>query len=182
MVERGTGVYSAQRTIPGRHHGPAERGGSASRRPESPRPRRCPSMLGVAPMVPNPKCTEKLGRSRASILRRYGNVVPRRWLVLVAAFLAAGCSGSGSRPVDEAVTDATIVSAVRARLASDEELAPYRIGVSALEGVVTLTGRVEREAQRDRAGRLAEEIEGIESVRNLIRVGGRGLSAPRSNV
>lgn len=116
-------------------------------------------------------------------MRRRGNdTSPRLGAVAIALVLTAGCSGSGNRPVDEAVTDATIVSTVRARLASDEELAPYGIGVSALEGVVTLTGRVEREAQRDRAGRLAEEVEGIESVKNLIRVGGRGPSASRSNV
>lgn len=92
--------------------------------------------------------------------------------------LVVGCSTSGSRPVEEAVADATIVSALRARLDADRELKPYRLGVTALDGVVTLTGRVEREAQRKRAGRLAEEIEGIESVRNLIRVGGREPSAP----
>jgi hyperosmotically inducible protein len=105
-----------------------------------------------------------------------------RALAVLALVVASGCSGSGNRPVDDVVTDATLVSTVRARLASDEELAPYGIGVTTLDGVVTLTGRVEREAQRDRAGRLAEEVEGIESVRNLIRVGGRGPSAPRSNV
>lgn len=100
----------------------------------------------------------------------------------VVAVVFAACSGSGYRPVAEAVTDATITSAVRARLASDSDLAPYRLGVSTLNAVVTLTGRVEREAQRDRAGHLAEEVEGVESVDNLIRVGGRGPSAPRSNV
>lgn len=120
---------------------------------------------------------------RAWILRRRGSIAPS-WPVAAAIvlFLAAGCSGSGNRPVEDAVTDATIASAARARLSSDEELAPYRLGVSALDGAVTLTGRVEREAQRERAGRLVEELEGIESVRNLIRVGGRGPSAPRSNV
>jgi hyperosmotically inducible periplasmic protein len=117
-----------------------------------------------------------------SVRRRRNGTSSRLGAVLIALVVVAGCSGSGNRPVEEAVTDATIVSAVRARLASDEELAPYGIGVTASGGVVTLTGRVEREAQRDRAGRLAEEVEGIESVRNLIRVGGRGPSAPRSNV
>lgn len=96
--------------------------------------------------------------------------------------LAAGCSGSATRPVDATVTDATVTSAVHAKLANDPELSPYRIGVSTHDAVVTLTGRVEREAQRDRAGRLAGEVEGVEAVRNLIRVGGHELSARRSNV
>lgn len=100
----------------------------------------------------------------------------------MAALLAAGCSGGSPRPVDETVADATITSAVRARLAGDPELSPYRIGVSARDGVVTLTGRVEREAQRERAERLAGGIEGVKEVRNLIRVGGRGAPASRSNV
>lgn len=94
-------------------------------------------------------------------------------MVVVAVLLLAGCSGSAPRPVDETVTDATVTSAVRAHLAADSELSPYRIGVSAREAVVTLTGRVESEAQRDRAGRLAAEVEAVKAVRNLIRVGGR---------
>lgn len=102
--------------------------------------------------------------------------------VVVALILMAGCSGSASRPVDESVTDAAVTSAVRARLAADSELSPFRIGVSARDAVVTLTGRVEREAQRDRAGRLAAEVEGVKAVRNLVRVGGREASARRSNV
>lgn len=102
--------------------------------------------------------------------------------VVAVLILAVGCSGTATRPVDESVTDATVTSAVRARLAADSELSPYRIGVSARDAVVTLTGRVEREAQRDRAGRLAAEVEGVRAVRNLIRVGGHELSARRSNV
>lgn len=102
--------------------------------------------------------------------------------VVATVLLLAGCSGSSTRPVDDTVTDATVTSVVRARLAADSELSPYRIGVSTHDAVVTLTGRVEREAQRDRAGRLAEEAEGVEAVRNLIRVGGREPSAQRSNV
>lgn len=100
----------------------------------------------------------------------------------MAALLAAGCSGGSPRPVAETVADATITSAVRARLAGDPELSPYRIGVSARDGVVTLTGRVEREAQRERVERLAGDIEGVKEVRNLIRVGGRGAPASRPNV
>lgn len=84
--------------------------------------------------------------------------------------------------MDETVADATVTTAVRARLAGDPELEPYRIGVSSRDGVVTLTGRVERRAQRDRAGRLVEAIEGVKGVRNLIRVGDRGAPASRSNV
>lgn len=102
--------------------------------------------------------------------------------VVVALILVAGCSGSARRPVDESVTDATVTSAVRARFAADSELSPFRIGVSARDAVVTLTGRVEREAQRERAGRLAAEVEGVKAVRNLVRVGGREPSARRSNV
>lgn len=102
--------------------------------------------------------------------------------VLIASILVVGCSGSATRPVDETVNDATVTAAVRARLTTESELSPYRIGVSTRDAVVTLTGRVEREAQRDRAGRLAAEVEGVKAVRNLIRVGGREPSARRSNV
>lgn len=101
---------------------------------------------------------------------------------LAAVLLAAGCSGGSPRPVDETVADATVTSAVRARLAGDPELDPYRIGASTRDGVVTLTGRVEREAQRERAGRLVGGVEGVKEVRNLIRVGDRGAPASRSNV
>jgi osmotically-inducible protein OsmY len=102
--------------------------------------------------------------------------------VMVIVLVVAGCSGSSTRPVDETVTDATVTSVVRARLDADSELSPFRIGVSTRDAVVTLTGRVEREAQRDRAGSLAGDVEGVEAVKNLIRVGGREPAARRSNV
>jgi osmotically-inducible protein OsmY len=105
----------------------------------------------------------------------------RRALILLA-LLGAGCRGSSPRPVAERVSDVTITSAVRAHLAGDAHLTGLDLGVATYRGVVTLTGRVQRESQRERAARLAGQVEGVRGVRNLIRVGDRGAQAPRSDV
>ena len=94
-------------------------------------------------------------------------------LWIVTASLGAGCS-AGSRSVDETVSDAVLVTAIRQRFAEDPELAAGDLDVSVRGGVATLTGSVEREARRDRAERLARDVQGIREVRNLIRVRASG--------
>lgn len=90
-------------------------------------------------------------------------------LWLAAAGFGAACS-AGSRTVDETVTDAVLVSTVRQRLAEDPALRTADLDVSVRDGVVTLTGSVERETSRERAARLARDVQGVRDVRNLIRV------------
>ena len=59
---------------------------------------------------------------------------------------------------------------VRAELAQDPDLAAREIKVSARTNIVTLTGEVASEAERERAGRIAADTLAVAEVRNRLSV------------
>jgi hyperosmotically inducible protein len=75
------------------------------------------------------------------------------------------------RPLDiDTRADADTRAAVIAALVADDELHAAEIGVEARAGVVTLSGLVELQRQRDRAERIALQVGGVSHVRNRIKV------------
>ena len=67
--------------------------------------------------------------------------------------------------------DATLTAKVKAKLAADPEVTAYQIDVDSLEGVVTLSGRVESAAEAAEAEKLARDTDGVKSVVNRLAVG-----------
>jgi osmotically-inducible protein OsmY len=68
-------------------------------------------------------------------------------------------------------SDAAISTEVETQLALQEELAGAEIEASTLNGAVTLTGTVPSEKARDRAEDVADDVSGVSSVQNRLRVG-----------
>lgn len=62
-----------------------------------------------------------------------------------------------------ALNDAAITTRIKAKLLSDSITGTT---VDTTNGVVTLTGAVANEEQKTKAGRLAQETEGVKSVKN----------------
>jgi osmotically-inducible protein OsmY len=91
----------------------------------------------------------------------------------VMVLLALGACSSTRTPGTQ-VDDAAITAAVKAKLATDGDINPFNIDVDTNEGVVTLQGRVEKEAARTKAEELARETDGVKRVINLVKVGGNG--------
>ena len=91
----------------------------------------------------------------------------------VMVLLALGACSS-TRSAGTQVDDAAITAAVKAKLAADGDINPFNIDVDTNEGVVTLQGRVEKEAARSKAEELARETDGVKRVINLVKVGGNG--------
>jgi osmotically-inducible protein OsmY len=91
----------------------------------------------------------------------------------VMVMLALGACSSTRTPGTQ-VDDAAITAAVKAKLAADGDINPFNIDVDTNEGVVTLQGRVEKEAARSKAEELARETDGVKRVINLVKVGGNG--------
>jgi len=106
---------------------------------------------------------------------------PTLSLAMLALVTAASAGTLGAlngcaafRTVEEArmqAPDSTIASAVKAKLASDGDLQPAEIVVTAKEGVVTLKGRVKTDLARERAERDARETDGVRRVIDLVKVG-----------
>jgi osmotically-inducible protein OsmY len=87
--------------------------------------------------------------------------------VLVLGLGACSSTQSASTQID----DAALTSAVKAKLTADPEINPFNIDVDTDEGVVRLSGKVEKAAARSEAERLARNTEGVRRVINDIDVG-----------
>jgi osmotically-inducible protein OsmY len=85
----------------------------------------------------------------------------------VVAVLSAGCAGKSVRP---ATDDSGISTRVRTALLNDPVVAAGNINVTATNGVVTLSGRVRSEAERDRAVAVARQTSGVSDVRSELAV------------
>jgi osmotically-inducible protein OsmY len=70
-----------------------------------------------------------------------------------------------------AVTDASITTAVKAKLLGDPDVSGLKIDVDTVNGVVSLTGTVPSEAERAEALRLARETSGVTSVEDRLKIG-----------
>jgi osmotically-inducible protein OsmY len=72
----------------------------------------------------------------------------------------------------DAAGDAAIVAAVKSRLLLNEHTSGLDITVEAHEDVVTLSGQVESEEERELAEMIAANTLGVEDVRNKLEVEG----------
>jgi osmotically-inducible protein OsmY len=77
----------------------------------------------------------------------------------------------GADEAGAAVTDATVTSAVKAKLLADTAVSGLKIDVDTRDGSVTLNGMVPTQAEADRAVSLVRETNGVKSVINQLRTG-----------
>ena len=83
--------------------------------------------------------------------------------LLLALLVGAGCS----RKPD----DAKITADVQSRFSQDSGLSSKQLSVQSDNGVVTLSGTVDNQAQRDAASRQAAAVEGVKEIVNNLQVG-----------
>jgi hyperosmotically inducible periplasmic protein len=93
-------------------------------------------------------------------------------------FLAAGCTKKENTATDESTpavtenrTDTGITTEVKVKITDDELLDGTDISVDTENGVVTLTGTVANDAQKERAKELVSNTEGVKDVRNELQIG-----------
>jgi osmotically-inducible protein OsmY len=68
------------------------------------------------------------------------------------------------------VPDDLIYDLVREKLAGDKDVKGGALIVDVKDGVVTLSGNVQLEKQKDKAERLAHKVKGVKSVVNQLKV------------
>jgi hyperosmotically inducible protein len=86
--------------------------------------------------------------------------------IFALAFLSAGLFASTKPPV----TDDTIGDKVMLKLAQDQVVKGGGLKITVKDGAVTLSGKVENEAQKSKAEKLAKKVQGVKSVDNKIVV------------
>src|SRR6202035_691079 len=94
------------------------------------------------------------------------------FLLLAILALSSGCA----RKPD----DAKISSDIQSRFSQDSGLSSKQLTVQASSGVVTLSGFVDNDAQRQAAARQAAAVEGVKEVVNNLEVG-TASNAPASS-
>jgi len=73
--------------------------------------------------------------------------------------------------------DAKMTSDIQSKFSQDSGLASKQLTVQANDGVVTLSGAVDNDAQRDAAGKQAASIPGVKTVINNLTVGAPAMAA-----
>jgi hyperosmotically inducible protein len=71
---------------------------------------------------------------------------------------------------EAAVTEATLTSKIKAKMALDDLVKASNVGVETDGGVVTLTGTVASKDEQKRAVRIATETKGVTKVVNHLKV------------
>jgi hyperosmotically inducible protein len=69
--------------------------------------------------------------------------------------------------------DATVTSTVKTKLLADTTVAGLRIDVDTLDGVVTLSGEVRSQREKDVALRLARDTVGVREVNDRLVIAPR---------
>ncbi len=103
-------------------------------------------------------------------------------VVLVCGMLLAGANRLAAVPqAADGPSDSAITSAIQAKLFQDPGLKSQDIRVSTLEGVVTLTGTVATEQQREAVDRIASTESGVVKVIDGMSVAGSAPDASADN-
>jgi osmotically-inducible protein OsmY len=90
-------------------------------------------------------------------------------LMMIVAFVACASTPQQSS-TGEVVDDSVITTKIKTSLAEDEFLKSFQISVETRKGIVELSGFVDTQKSKDRAGQIARGVGGVKSVRNALIV------------
>ena len=88
-----------------------------------------------------------------------------------AGEIAAGARAAGSRMAD-AVEDGALTAKIKSKMALDDHVKARDIDVDTSDGLITLTGTLHTEAERERAVQLALQTEGVRTIIDALVVSG----------
>jgi osmotically-inducible protein OsmY len=90
-------------------------------------------------------------------------------LMMIAAFVACASTPQQSS-TGEVVDDSVITTKIKSLLAEDEFLKSFQISVETRKGIVELSGFVDTQKSKDKAGQIARGVGGVKSVQNALIV------------
>lgn len=83
------------------------------------------------------------------------------WTIGLILLGSVGCQSMTGKTAGRTMSDAGITASVQSKLTADSVSNFSRIDVDTERGIVTLNGVVQTAQERERAGRLAKEADGI---------------------
>lgn len=95
-------------------------------------------------------------------------------LSVAAPATAQGAAPSAAAPgaVVQTIDDAAITAAVKSKLLADTTVGGLKIDVDTKDGVVSLTGPVKSQTEKDAAVRIARETSGVKDVQANLTISG----------
>jgi osmotically-inducible protein OsmY len=88
----------------------------------------------------------------------------------LALVLTAPLTAACGKTVGETIDDTTITTRVKTAMLNDPAVGGLSIDVDTFKGVVTLSGRVKSEAERQQAITLARRASGVNEVKDALQV------------
>ena len=92
-------------------------------------------------------------------------IISLLFVTVIATFAALASASDG-----ESVDDKALAANVKSALQADDSLTAFNISIEARDGVVTLSGWVSSQGDVVRAGQIAQDVKGVQSVRNNLAV------------
>jgi hyperosmotically inducible protein len=77
---------------------------------------------------------------------------------------------SDQATVGQVVDDGALTAAVKGKLIADQTMQSYKVNVETQKGVVQLTGFVDSNDAKSRAGDIARSVDGVKDVRNDLEI------------
>lgn len=97
-------------------------------------------------------------------MRKPGYLKATALAMVLAVTVACG------KTVGEAIDDTTVTTRVKTAMLNDPAVGGLQIDVDTFKGVVTLSGRVESQAERDQAIALARTVDGVVEVKDALQI------------
>jgi hyperosmotically inducible periplasmic protein len=112
-----------------------------------------------------------------STRNKKGGLAMQRWNSLVRLLLCivlllglCCCRTAAGRSAGQVIDDLNITTTIKTKIFNDPYLSGFAVSVDTFKGEVTLTGAVESEFAKNRATDLAQSIDGVSKVNNLLAV------------
>lgn len=86
--------------------------------------------------------------------------------LLIAVPLTAACG----KTVGETIDDATITTRVKTAMLNDQTVGGLGIDVDTFKGVVTLSGRVKSQTEKNQAVAIARRTNGVVEVKDALQI------------
>ena len=93
-------------------------------------------------------------------------------LLVLVATVATALSGAAiaQKTSGDMVDDVTIAASIKAGLLDNKATSSMQINVESYKGTVQLSGFVESQAEKDAAGKLATDVDGVKKVINSLAI------------
>lgn len=98
-------------------------------------------------------------------------MIKKSLIAVIGVFiLIAVYACDGDKTTGEVIDDTVITSTVKTKLLADSGVSGFDIDVDTNGGVVELNGTVNTEAESEKAESIAEDVDGVVSVKNNLTV------------